>query len=106
MALFLLIFGVAIFALFLMGGYVLASLLVSPDTWNTLAGTGSFKMSMFFQAPTAENVGTFLSCIAIMGFIGLMIGLTFFVLGRVYQKMDSVERVSRRAIRKLSHPEE
>jgi hypothetical protein len=106
MALFLLIFGVAIFALFLTGGYVLASLLVSPDTWNAMAGTGSFKMSMFFQTPTAENFSTFLICVAVMGFIGLMVGLTFFVLGRVYQKMDSVERVSRRAIRKLAHPEE
>lgn len=106
MALFLLIFGVAIFALFLAGGYVLASLLVSPDTWNALAGTGSFKMSMFFQTPSAENMSTFVTCIAVMGFIGLMVGLTFFVLGRVYQKMDSVERISRRAIRRLSNPEE
>ena len=31
MALFLLIFGAAIFALFLLGGYVLASIIVSPD---------------------------------------------------------------------------
>jgi hypothetical protein len=106
MALFLLIFGVAIFALFLLGGYALASMVVSPDTINALTGTGSFKLSMFFQAPNAHNLGTFVTCILIMGFIGLMIGLTFFVLGRVYQKMDSVERVSRRAIRKLSHPEE
>lgn len=106
MALFLLIFGVAIFALFLLGGYVLASMIVSPDTINALTGTGSFKLSMFFQTPTAQNASTFISCVLIMGFIGLMIGLTFFVLGRVYQKMDSVERISRRAIRKASRPEE
>lgn len=105
MALFLLIFGIVIFALFLFGGYTIASLLVSPDTWNAMTG-GEFKLSMFFQVPTAQNASTFIACILIMGFIGLMIGLTFFVLGRVYQKMDNVERISRRAIRKLSRPQE
>ena len=106
MALFLLIFGAAIFALFLLGGYVLASIIVSPDAINVLTGASTFKLSILFQAPTAGTVGTFITCILIMGFVGLMIGLTFFVLGRVYQKMDSVERISRRAIRKLSRPEE
>jgi hypothetical protein len=106
MALFLMIFGIAIFALFLVGGYALASLIVSPDTLNALTGNGPFKLSMFLQTPTAESAGRFVSCILVMGVIGLMVGFTFFMLGRVYRRMDDVERISRRAIRKISRAQE
>ncbi len=106
MALFLMIFGIAIFVLFLTGGYVLASLYFSTMTWNTMTGNSAAKLSTFFQWPSAENAGSFFTIVAAIGLIGLMFGLTFFFMGKLYQKMDSVEYVSRRAMRKLSRGEE
>ncbi len=106
MARFCLILSIVVLVLFLFGGYMLASMITSPETINALSGSGEYTLSMFFQPINAQNFTTFVAWILIMGFVGLMISLSFFVLGRVYEKMDIVERVSRKALRRLSHPEE
>ena len=99
MGIFCMVFGVVIFVAFLFAGYLLASALVMEGLLNVLNGA-SLKMSEFFQVPTADNIGTYLGCILVLGFIGLMIGLGVFMNGMIYNRMNNLEKVVRRRLRK------
>lgn len=105
MALFCMVFGIAIFVFFVFGGYLLASALVMEGFMNILSGNAQFKFSDLFQLPTADTAGTFIICFLVLGFIGLMLGLGLFMNGLIYKKLETVERVARRR-QKLAQREE
>lgn len=106
MALFCMVFGIVVFVFFLFGGYALASMLVMQGFINVISGSAQFKLSEFFQLPTATNAGTYVGCILVMGFIGLMLGLGLFMNGLIYRKLDTVEHITRRKAQRMSQREE
>lgn len=99
MGIFCMVFGVVIFIAFLFAGYLLASMLVMEGLLNVLSGA-TIKLSQLFQAPTADNIGTYLACILLLGFIGLMIGLGVFMNGMIYNRMNRLESIVRRRNRR------
>lgn len=99
MGIFCMVFGVVIFIAFLFAGYLLASMLVMEGLLNVLSGA-SIKLSQLFQVPTADNIGTYLACILLLGFIGLMIGLGVFMNGMIYNRMNRLESIVRRRNRR------
>ncbi|MGI6240269.1 MAG: hypothetical protein ACOYI5_11680 [Christensenellales bacterium] len=106
MALFCMILGGAVFASFLFGGYVLASLFMSQNFWNILGGTAQLSVSDMFRLPTAQTAGMFITWILFMGFIGLMIGMGIFMNGLNYRKLERIERSLYRIARKQTRREE
>jgi hypothetical protein len=99
MGIFCMVFGVVIFIAFLFAGYLLASMLVMEGLLNVLSGA-SISLSQLFQVPNAGNIGTYAACIALLGFIGLMIGLGVFMNGMIYNRMNRLEGMIRRRNRK------
>ena len=95
MGIFCMVFGIVIFVAFLFGGYLLASLLLMEGLLNVLSGA-AINLAGLFQLPTAQNIGTYLACMLVMGFIGLMIGLGVFMNGLVYNRTLRLEQVIRR----------
>ena len=95
MGIFCMVFGIVIFIAFLFAGYLVASLLVMEGLLSVLSGA-SIQLAQLFQVPTADNIGTYLACILVMGFIGLMIGLGVFMNGMIYTRMNRLEYLIRR----------
>ena len=95
MGIFCMVFGIVIFVAFLFGGYLLASLLLMEGLLNVLSGA-AINLAGLFQLPTAENIGTYLACMLVCGFIGLMIGLGVFMNGLVYNRTMKLEYYIRR----------
>lgn len=105
MGVFCIVLGIIIFVVFLAAGYAVASALVMEGLWNVIGGTAVFKLSDFLQMPTAENMSTYVACLIIFGVLGLLFALGVFMNGLVYgkltKKLRSVERVARRAARRV-----
>lgn len=104
MGTFCIVLGIIIFVAFLLLGYCVAAAFVMEGLWNILNGTLAFSIGDFFKLPTAETIGTYGVCLAIFGVLGLLFGLSVFMNGLVYNKLNrklrNVERIARRAGRK------
>jgi len=93
MGIFCMIFGGVVFVASLLGGYCLASALLID---GLLLGGADVTLAQLFAAPNAENVNVYIICICVMGFIGLIIGLSLYMNGLIYNKVDKIRLRRRR----------
>lgn len=100
MGTFCIVFGIVVFIAFLAVGHVLGTALVMENFFNILGGTAEFAFTDFLKLPAPENLSTYLVCLIIFAFLGLMIGIGVFMNGILYNKMNTVEYLARRASRK------
>ena len=100
MGTFCIVFGITIFIVFLVVGHVFGTAMVMDNFFNILGGTAEFSISDFIALPSAEHLGTYLVCLIIFAFLGLMIGMGVFMNGILYNKMNTVEYLARRASRR------
>lgn len=100
MGTFCIVFGVLVFLAFLAMGHVLGTALVMENFFNILSGTAEFALADFLKLPAPEHLTTYLVCLGIFVFLGIMIGIGVFMNGILYNKMRTVEYVARRAARR------
>lgn len=100
MGTFCIVFGIIVFIAFLVVGHVFGTAMVMENFFNILGGTAEFTITDFLALPAAENLPTYLVCLIIFAFLGLMIGIGVFMNGVLYNKMNSVEYTVRRAARR------
>ena len=93
MGTFCIVFGILVFLAFLAMGHVLGTALVMENFFNILSGTAEFALADFLKLPAPEHLTTYLVCLGIFVFLGIMIGI-------LYNKMRTVEYVARRAARR------
>ena len=91
MGIFCMIFGIVIFVAFLAFGYVFGSLMVMEGFLNVLSGAATIQMSDLFRLP-GSDLPTYIVCVAIFGFLGLLMGLGLFMNGLMYRKLGKIER--------------
>ena len=103
MGTFCIVFGIVIFIAFVVVGHVFGTAMVMENFFNILGGTAEFAFTDFLKLPSADHMGTYLVCLAIFAFLGLMIGIGVFMNGVLYNKMNTVEYVARRAARRNSN---
>ena len=103
MGTFCIVFGIIIFLAFLVVGHVFGAALVMENFFNILGGAAEFALADFLKFPAAENLPTYLICLVIFAFLGLMIGMGVFMNGILYNKMNTVEYLARRASRKSAN---
>lgn len=92
MGLFCMILGGAIYAGFTLGGFMLASALMSDKFVNWYIGHETMAFSEFFQFPSGGETAKFLIIWGFISFIGLMAGLSLFMNGMIYNKVNRLKR--------------
>ena len=104
MGTFCIVLGIIIFIVFLVTGYGVAAIFSMEGLWNIINGSAEFKLADFLRLPAAEDVGTYVVCLAIFGVLGLLFGVGVFMTGlshkKLSKKLRSVERIARRAGRR------
>ena len=100
MGIFCIVFGIIIIVGFALLGHVTGIALGLDSFFNVLGGNAQLSIMDFLKIPGADKLATYLVCLAIFLFLGLTIGLGLVMNGMVYNKLESVERISRRAARR------
>ena len=83
MGIFCMVFGVVIFLGFTGGGFLLANALTNAEASFYAGGS----LTTFLGLPTSPA-----PYIIVCAFIGLLIGLSFFMQGLTYQKVSKIAR--------------
>ena len=99
MGIFCIVFGIIIIVGFALMGHVSGIALGLDSFFNVLGGNAQLTIKDLL-IPNAEGLGTYFICLAVFLFLGLTIGLGLIMNGMVYNKLESVERISRRAARR------
>ena len=105
MGTFCIVFGIIIPILFALCGHAVGCLFFVGENTNMIFGSAPFTFKAFLMFPEPEKLARYLIVVGIMTIIGLLIGAGVFTSGLVYNKLnkrlDRVERISRKAARKL-----
>ena len=103
MGTFCIVFGIIVFIAFILVGHVFGTALVMENFFNILGGTAQFAIADFLKLPSPEHLTTYLVCLGVFVFLGIMIGIGVFMNGILYNKMNKVEYVARRAARRAGN---
>ena len=103
MGTFCIVFGVIVFLAFLVVGHVFGIAMVMENFFNILGGTAEFAIADFLKLPAPEHLTTYLVCLGVFAFLGIMIGIGVFMNGILYNKMTKVEYAARRAARRAGN---
>ena len=110
MGTFCIVFGIVIPILFAFCGHAAGCLFFVGENTNILFGSEPFSINALLMFPEPEKLSKYLLVVGVMTLIGLLIGAGVFTSGLVYNKLnkrlDRVERISRKALRRLRSEEE